>query len=588
MSGTLRPTPQIAARELSAERIARGYRPDGLFEYQDVEGVALFWRIRLKHPATGEKWIRPMVWDRSKFRIGEPKFSSNGKPLYRLPELVAAEAGTRILIVEGEPKVDALLERGMIATTSGGSSSADAADWSPLEGRCCLIWPDHDAAGSAYATSVESRLRTLGCEVSIIDVAKLNLPAKGDAIDWLRDHPDATAADILALPLLVQRSHECEGPIVKLTRADQVECRPIDWLWPGWMARGKLHILAGAPGTGKTTIALALAAVVTRGSRWPDGTSSSPGNVLLWSGEDSASDTLVPRLRAAGADLARVLIVGDVSESGGSRPFDPSVDMSVLEDEARKFGGIALLIADPVVSAIAGDSHKNTEVRRALQPLVNLAEQTGAAVLGITHFSKGSAGRDPLDRVTGSVAFGAVARVVMVAAKRSAEKGDGADRLLARAKSNVGPDGGGFGYTLEQASIQTHCGTMDASLVRWGDAQIGSALDLLNIAEEGRGAIRSESRSAIAWLTDALEQGPRASRDIRDAAERDGFAWRTVQRAAHAVGVVSETRGYGQDRSATWSLPNCAKERPFAPSVPSRISGANGANGVDPWESLQA
>jgi hypothetical protein len=93
----------------------------------------------------------------------------------------------------------------------------------------------------------------------------------------------------------------------------------------------------------------------------------------MWSGEDDPSDTLVPRLIAAGADLQRVSFVGDYKEGGKTRSFDPARDMELLRDAIKGAGGVELLIVDPVVSAVAGDSHKNTEVRRALQPLVDLA-----------------------------------------------------------------------------------------------------------------------------------------------------------------------------------------------------------------------
>ena len=104
------------------------------------------------------------------------------------------------------------------------------------------------------------------------------------------------------------------------------------------------------------------------------------------------------------------------------------------------------------MNAVAGDSHKNTETRRALQPLVELAASANAALLGITHFSKGTAGREPIERITGSIAFGALARVVMVAGKEAEKEDDDTPprRFLARAKSNIGPDEGGFAYELQQ------------------------------------------------------------------------------------------------------------------------------------------
>jgi len=111
-----------------------------------------------------------------------------------------------------------------------------------------------------------------------------------------------------------------------------VTAEPISWLWDGWLARGKLHLLAGKPGTGKTTLALALAAVVSRGGTWPDGSRCvQAANVLIWSAEDDASSTIVPRLMAAGADLRRVHFIADVRGADGEpRPFDPAFDVPLL------------------------------------------------------------------------------------------------------------------------------------------------------------------------------------------------------------------------------------------------------------------
>ena len=238
-------------------------------------------------------------------------------------------------------------------------------------------------------------------------------------------------------------------PEVLLINGADLTPEPVRWLWPDWLALGKLHILAGAPGQGKTTIAMACAATVTIGGRWPDGNRCDHGNILIWSGEDDFDDTLLPRLLAAGAKRSCCYFVAGTRIHGEVQPFDPARDMAALEQQARTIDGVKLLIVDPVVSAVAGDSHKNTEVRRALQPLVDLASRLDAAVLGISHFSKGSAGSDPASRVVGSIAFTAVARVVLVAAKVNREDGEDC-RILARGKSNIGPDDGGFEYSIEQ------------------------------------------------------------------------------------------------------------------------------------------
>jgi len=330
--------------------------------------------------------------------------------------------------------------------------------------------------------------------------------------------------------------------MVVLKPASTIECRPIRWLWPGWLARGKLHVLAGSPGTGKTTIALAMAATVTTGGRWPDGKIAPRGRVLIWSGEDDAEDTLVPRLSAAGADLSRVLIVGDTLTDKEPRAFDPASDLPALEWQLREIDDVSLLIADPIVSAVgAADSHKNTEVRRALQPLVNLGARLDCAVVGISHFSKGTAGRDPTERVTGSVAFGALARVMMVTAK-SEEHG----RLLARSKSNIGPDGGGFAYELGLAYQEG----IEASRVRWGNALEGSARELLSNTES---EVDNSASDAATFLAGLLAASSLPAKDVYREAQGAGFSRDQIKRANSRIGV--QYLKSGMTGSWVWCLP---------------------------------
>lgn len=268
---------------------------------------------------------------------------------------------------------------------------------------------------------------------------------------------------------------------VVLTCGADLTPEPVQWLWPDWLALGKFHLLAGAPGQGKTTIAMGMAATVTIGGRWPDGSRCAAGNVLIWSGEDDYTDTLLPRLIAAGADRGRVFFVDGTRTGGAIRPFDPSTDTRTLKEAIQQIGSVRLIVIDPVSTAVAGDSHKNTEVRRGLQPLVDLATTINAALLGITHLSKGGQGSDPAQRVIGSIAFTAVARVVLVAARVKGE--DGADkRILARSKSNIGPDNGGFEYHLAQVEALPG---IDASRIEWGQAVEGSARELLTDPAEG-------------------------------------------------------------------------------------------------------
>lgn len=332
---------------------------------------------------------------------------------------------------------------------------------------------------------------------------------------------------------------------VRLLRGAEIRPEPIEWLWEGWLARGKLHVIAGLPGCGKTTLGMAFAATVTSGGRWPDGSRVEPDNVLIWSGEDDPSDTLMPRLLAMGADTARVYFVGDISTDDGRRPFDPARDMTELYRAARRIGNIGLLIVDPIVNAVSGDSHKNGETRRALQPIVDLAQLLNAAALGISHYTKGTQGRDPVERVTGSIAFGALPRIIMGAAK--SETDDGPGRLLVRAKSNIGPDGGGYGYDLRQDELTGHPGIV-ASTVVWGEPLEGTARALLGIAEDTDEG-RSELDDAAEWLRSQLEAASVLTEDLKRSAKAAGFSWRTMERAKSQIGAKAQKQGF----SGSWS-----------------------------------
>lgn len=345
---------------------------------------------------------------------------------------------------------------------------------------------------------------------------------------------------------------------VDILRGSDITPEAVTWLWNGWLAAGKLHVLGGAPGTGKTTIAMALAATVTTGGRWPDGSRSLLGNAMIWSGEDDPADTLVPRLALAGADLSRVYFISDVREGNERRSFDPARDMEPLRRKIAEIGDVRLLIVDPIVSAVAGDSHKNAEVRRGLQPLVDLAASIKCALLGITHFSKGTGGRDPVERLTGSLAFGALARVVLVAAKQQEDGDDGRTvRIFLRAKSNIGPDDGGFEYDLQQGELDDHPGVFSSSIA-WGEVLEGAARDLLATADatgsDGEGGTMADAKR---FLSDLLADGPLPSKVVRADADGAGYTWATIRRAQKALAIdIRKEGGHfgGVKQQWVWAL----------------------------------
>ncbi len=338
-------------------------------------------------------------------------------------------------------------------------------------------------------------------------------------------------ADFFAKPVATER------PKVLLTRASEIIAEAIRWLWPGWLPEAKLTILAGMPGSGKSTVSDDFAATITCGGTWPDGTvCERTGNVLIWSGEDDPADTIVPRLIAAGADMHRVYIVkGRTDEHGEIQPFDPACDIPLLGERLSEMGGAALLIVDPIVSAISGDAHRVNDVRRNLQALVDMAAGHRCAVLGISHFAKGTKGSSPAERVIGSQAFVALARMVLVAGKDEATE----RRILARAKSNIAPDDGGVSYTLELADANG----IQAIRVVWGDLIDGSAREILGEVEHQDDEARSERTEAAEFLEGLLSDGPVSSKQIRKDADEAGFAWRTMHRAADALHVEKRKVG---------------------------------------------
>jgi putative DNA primase/helicase len=356
------------------------------------------------------------------------------------------------------------------------------------------------------------------------------------------------AKPLLQKPLVLKSQEE-----VGLIRAGDLEPIPIQWLWEYWLAVGKFHLLAGSPGTGKTTLALNLAAIVSKGSQWPDGTSSEPGNVLIWSGEDNCQDTLLPRLLAHGADANRVYFINTVNEHKTSRCFDPARDLPKLSNRALELGEVRLIIVDPGVNVVAGDSHKNGEVRRSLQPLVELGDQLKAAILGISHFTKGTLGRDPVERVTGSIAFGALARIVLATAKITDPQGN-VKHLLMRAKSNHGPDQGGYYYHLEQVKLSDYPGIL-ASQVVWGEMVEGSASTLLNEVNDNTDE-RSVLNEAVNFLRVLLANGPMARREINEKAREAGFKEITLRRAKSVLGIEAIHEGYGKGSIWKWYLPS--------------------------------
>ncbi|MDP2780065.1 AAA family ATPase [Devosia sp.] len=383
---------------------------------------------------------------------------------------------------------------------------------------------------------------------------------------------------------------------VYLVSAALIPPLQIDCLWDGWLAKGKFHILAGPAGTGKTTVVLNLAACISSAylgrNRLPDGTSPPSGKVIIWTGEDGIEDTIIPRLIAAGADLDRVLIIRGIQENGRRRTFDFATDVPKLRNAIEELGDVVLIIIDSIVQAVAGDSNKNSAVRKSLAPLVELGEHNNCAILGVTHVNKGSKGKEPIDRVNGSLAYTAVARVVWLTVKVISDCPDDNTPkcVLVRAKTNIGKNHGGFAYQIHPAVIQGGQGPIKTSMLTWDQTPLqGSAESILRQAEAGG---NSESISAVdearEFLTGILAHGGLAFPEIESRSRAAGISMGAIKRAKSVLRITSHKQmGVGQASPSVWCLAP-VQERSTAVFTPAYQHGALHAPYVPGSTALQS
>jgi hypothetical protein len=339
-----------------------------------------------------------------------------------------------------------------------------------------------------------------------------------------------------------------EIPDIELRRVADIAARPVQWLWPGRIARGKVTMLAGHPGLGKSQVALAMAAIVTTGGRWPvDGTRAAAGAAVILSAEDDPEDTIRPRLEAAGADLDRCHIVEAVREAREQRrAFCLTKDLGRLAAALDEIGDVALIDIDPITAYLGDtDSHRNAEVRAVLTPLAGLAARYRAAVLAISHLRKSLDG-DAILRISGSLAFVAAARAayLVVADPKHRDR-----RLFLPAKNNLGTDRSGYAYSIVPHSLPST--GITTCRVEWESESVTISADEV-LAVAGRGRAGGKLDAAIEWLAELLAAGPRPQPEVQAAAATAGHAWATVRRAASELSVAVEKDGFSG--GWVWSL----------------------------------
>ena len=347
-------------------------------------------------------------------------------------------------------------------------------------------------------------------------------------------------------------------------RVSDVPIERIEWLWSHRFAIGKLSILTGDPGLGKSQFSLMLAAKVTTGGEWPNGEGSAPqGDVVLLSCEDEVGDTIRPRLEAAGADVSRVVTIDSVAAFNGKRrSFDLQSDLAKLDALlAGANGTVKLVIIDPISAYMGGggkDTHKASDVRSVLAPVGELAAKYDVAVVAVAHPSKVVAGGKAVNAVGGSQAFVAASRVAWLFTNEFEQSEDTSERiptgrvLVTEAKNNLGK-AKGLAYKICTRSIHTNIGEVIASYVGVEHGYIDTTADqALSGPPSEQRLNRSQSERAKTFLQFELSSGDMEASLLMVRAQQYALTEKTLQRAAKELGILKRREGFGPGSRVVW------------------------------------
>ena len=463
---------------------------------------------------------------------------------------------------EGEKKGAALVSHGAVTVVVQGTGCWNVPrDWEDIKlyGREVVIAFDADVMANPNVLGELEKLSEFlrgsrgakvkylnwpekyrGTKTGVDDVLGAGEASLQEIHGWAQDAPDEKAAPVgIAL--------------------SDLTVEYIRWLWRNRFPRGKVSVLDGDPGTGKSLILVDLAARVTSGTPMPDGEEVERAGAVLVCAEDDAADTILPRFLAAGGDPTRARVIGS------EKPFVIPEDLDKLERAINQVGASFVAI-DPVMSFLSDEinSNRDQDVRRALQPLVDIAKRTGAAVVICRHLNKSSSGGQPIYRGQGSIGFiGIVRSGLMVGAHPEMDD----TYILAGQKSNLSKPPESLAYSIAATPPD-----YEVPRISWLGASEVTAREM-NSTPDDEGE-RDRLAEAKEFLRDVLRAGPVGSKQIKKEASEADISWRTVERAKSALKVQSARDGEGG--RWVWVLDAPGGERVSVSDADGGVGGVGG------------
>jgi putative DNA primase/helicase len=476
------------------------------------------------------------------------------------------KAGEDVWIVEGEPDTLVLAQAGVtcVGLPMAGYKLLEEEREAIASTKRRFLAGDTDSAGVGAMTVLQKRIPE--------NTFRIKWPnGRKDANDVLTNEcgNDAGKFKNLVNELLGRATQT--KPVAILRNADDIEPIQVTWLWHERIPYGMITLFAGNPGNGKSMASVACAAICSTGGKFPETPFSvAAQDVLLLIGEDDIARTVVPRLKAAQANMKRIHILDAVRPiQGEDRAVSLDTDRQAVEDALEAHPNIRLLIIDPISNYLGKVSMvAEQEVRSVLTPLVQMAERRGVAVILVMHLNKKS-DLDAIMRVGGAMAFVGVSRCSWLFAKNEQEeKPEGEDVTVAtdqhgeefsmlRMKNNLAPSRNtGLSYSIAVRDVRMNAVDVPTPYVKWGHVFDGTADSVLasnknkskQATQNVGGRPKDAMLAAIQWLEDALQDNqPHPSKVlIKDAYDAEGISSATLHRAYTTLGGVKSSKVDGR------------------------------------------